>query len=170
MKHKFALVAAIVSAFALAGCKEIGTGEKIGTVTNVSPNTGLWCPTMEVEIIRGGMSGGTGVVGAAFHGTVETNPEIFAFLLKAMEERREVKVKWRREFMTFCRSENKDDYFITSAEYADSPHLPTLPISTVTPVTVIAVMPQAAKAETHDSRVQRLLMIQGQLLQELATK
>jgi hypothetical protein len=133
------------------------------------PDAGVFCPTMEVEIIRGGMNNGTGVMGAAFHGTIETDPKVFEFLMKAMEDRREVKVKFRKEMVTWCRSESEGNYFITSAEYADSPHLPTAPVSVVTPVAVVqdASGVSAPLHETRDQKIERLIKIQAELTREL---
>jgi hypothetical protein len=165
------LLAASFSLLVLTGCKVTGTGEKIGNVVNTSPDSGFMCPTMEIEIIRGGMAGGTGANGSAFHGTVESDRKTFDFLVKAMEERREVKVKWTKEFVTWCRSESAGNYFITEATYADDPnHLPTAPVSIVTPVAVVAAASgaQAPTSETRDQKVQRLLRVQAELLSELS--
>lgn len=163
-------LAIATTALFLAGCKHTGSGEKVGQVTRVVGDNGVFCPTMEVEIIRGGMSAGTGVMGAPFHVTVEPGHEKdYAFLVKAMEDRREVKIKYRKEFVTFCRSDSDQNAFLVSVEYADAASLPVAPVSIEGPV---AVAPAASGAvvghETRDQKVQRLLKLQAELLQELA--
>lgn len=46
-----------------SGCWEVGKGEKVGQVVKVNEQSGLFCKTIEVEIIRGGFAGGSGVNG-----------------------------------------------------------------------------------------------------------
>jgi hypothetical protein len=97
----------------LGGCWETGNGEKIGTITRLNKR-GVFCQTWEGEIIRGGLNTGSGVMGAAFHFTVE-DPSLVPLVEQAMNSQQEVKIGFRSEGMTFCRSDS-DNYFLTRIE------------------------------------------------------
>lgn len=100
-------------AVSLTGCLETGTGEKIGMVTKIAKQ-GAICPTYEGEIVRGGLNGGSGVNGASFHFTVESE-EVAKKVKEVMENQQEVKITYRTEAASFCRSDS-GNHFLTSIE------------------------------------------------------
>ena len=99
--------------FLLSGCWDMGGGEKIGSITRLQ-RTGLFCKTWEGEIIRGGLNSGSGVVGNAFHFTVEDDT-LAQQVQKAMEAQQEVKITYKKEAISLCRSDS-DNYFLTKIE------------------------------------------------------
>lgn len=112
-KIQFALL--VFFTLILTGCWETGSGEKIGMITKVA-KMGPFCPTWEAEIQRGGFDGGTGVNGAPFHFTIETDAQAKQAQV-AMDKKQEVKVFYKTEAVTFCRSDGKsDDHFMTKLE------------------------------------------------------
>ena len=102
----------LLSLIALGGCWDRGTGEKIGTVIRLN-HEGVICQTYEGELIRGGMAGGSGSFGTIFHFTVEGRPDLIAKLHEYMEKQTEVRITYRMELVTLCRSENRDNVFLT---------------------------------------------------------
>jgi hypothetical protein len=164
MKRALIVLAAAV---ALAGCIDIGNGEKVGVVTRAVDGSGVFCKTMEVEVTRGGMNAGTGVVGAPFHATV-VNRKDFDVLVKAMESQEEVKIKYSSELATFCRSDSAG-HFITSVEPARPVGVTRpAPVAVSGPVAVTKADNAAPVNETRDQRIQRLLATQAELLKELS--
>ena len=145
---------------ALAACGDTGSGEKIGSVVKISQE-GLFCKTWEMQIIRGGLSNGSGAQGQAYDITIE-DPKLVEDVKKYMETQQEIKVKYRTEFATLCRSESAHNAFIVGIEplghEADRP-LQVTPTATPVP-----------NNETHDEKVQRLLKVQAELIEELAKK
>lgn len=97
----------------LASCGDVGDGQKPGIITKLAQQ-GLICKTWEGSIQRGGFNSGTGVSGAAFDFTVE-DPQVVKDLQAAMDQQLEVKITYRTEFFTFCRSES-GDHFVTKVE------------------------------------------------------
>lgn len=89
-----------------AGCWNIGEGEKIGQVVKINEQSGMFCKTVEVEIVRGGLSNGSGVNGSSLHFTIENDDESLEIVKKAMEDGSEVKVNFHTEMVTFCRSDS----------------------------------------------------------------
>lgn len=150
---KLALIALIVSSVFLTGCYEVADGEKIGMITRVSQQ-GVFCKTWEAEIIRGGFSAGSGVNGQAFHFTIE-NPELVKEVQNAMEKQVEVKIHYKSDMTSFCRSDSGDS-FIQSIETINNT--------------------QASATVTSDNigydkdKVIRLLQVQAELINELAKK
>lgn len=72
------------------------TGEKIGQIVKLN-KTGMISTTWEAELIRGGMSGGSGVVGIApFDFTIEGD-SLAKIAQAAMTRQTEVTVKYRIE-------------------------------------------------------------------------
>ncbi len=108
------LSAAVALCFTLTGCGDQGQGEKNGTITKLA-NTGLFCKTWEAEIIRGGLNSGSGVIGAAFDFTIEDDA-LLKKVQQAFDQQREVRIHYRTEVVTFCRSDSSD-HFLTSIEF-----------------------------------------------------
>lgn len=153
------LMIAAMAALVLAGCGDLGGGEKIGVIMKVGQR-GLLCKTNEVELMRGGLNNGTGATGAVFHATVE-DPSLLQKLKDAMESQSEVKLTYHEELTTFCRSESSD-YFVTSVEVAH-------PVGVARPAPVeVSGTVHTAPATTRDQKIVELLTLQSKLLQELA--
>lgn len=91
------------------GCWDVGQGEKIGQVVKINEKSGYFCKTVEVEIVRGGFTGGSGVNGTSLRFTVEKNRKAAVELLKAaMLNGDEIQVKYHQEHATWCRSDSND--------------------------------------------------------------
>lgn len=129
MKVVFPMLIAVL----LTGCWDTGNGEKIGSIIRLQ-RTGVFCKTWEGEIIRGGLNSGSGVVGTAFHFTVEDN-NLAQQVQKAMEAQQEVKISYRSELITFCRSDNQGDYFLTNIEPLGAVSVPPTQSKDVTGIT-----------------------------------
>lgn len=94
-----------------------GDGDKIGQVIRLS-RVGIFRDTWEGQLIRGGMTGGSGVMGVApFDFTIE-DPVLVEKARKFMEDQTEVVIHWRCEGVySACRSSSGGD-FLTSIEPA----------------------------------------------------
>lgn len=147
-------IVTLIAATTLMGCVLRGNGEKIGMITKIAKQ-GVFCPTWEAEIVRGGFSGGSGVNGQAFHFTIENDAQAEE-IRKAMEEQREVKIHYRSEFATFCRSDSGND-FLTKLEIVERKANATGP-------------KDEATTGNSDDVVLRLLEVQAQLIAELAKR
>lgn len=154
------ILLAIVLSLLLTGCWDSGTGEKVGIITKVAKQ-GAMCPTWEAEIQRGGMSNGSGVNGQTFDFTIEGNDAIVAQLIDDMEHQREVKITYRTEVATLCRSDSAHNAFITSLTPSDTT---TRPLK-VAPVSVQPVVP--APQGDHNQRIIELLNTQSKLTEAL---
>lgn len=121
MRRKFAsLIVLVLAVFISVGCNvnlSPGTGEKIGQVVKLSQQ-GLFCKTWEGQLIRGGMSGGSGAFGTVpFDFTIE-NDEMAKKTQEFMQNQTEVVIKYRMEGLyAWCRSESWG-HFLTSIESA----------------------------------------------------
>jgi hypothetical protein len=151
-------------AIVLSGCGDATDGEKIGTFVRLH-QTGFFCKTWEAEIIRGGMNGGSGVAGAAFDITIE-NPELLEKVKGLMESQTEVKITYHQERFTWCRSESADNFLTSIVEQSrKATHIDT----TVSgDVTVHQETQSESDARTHDEKVNQLLKIQAELIEELS--
>lgn len=127
MKKIFAVIAMTL---ALSGCLQNGDGEKVGQITKVSKE-GAFCPTWEAEIIRGGFNGGTGVQGQAFRFTIENNDALLKQVQDAMNKQQEVKIHYKSEVVTFCRSEHNN--FLTGIEVISAPSAAKAPFTSQLP-------------------------------------
>ena len=96
----------IAAALLFSGCYNIGQGEKIGQVVKINEASGIFCKTIEVEIIRGGFSNGSGTNDQALYFTIENNPDSLDIVKKAMENGSEIKVQYHQELATICRSDS----------------------------------------------------------------
>ncbi len=103
-----------VCLFALAGCHvntDPGTGKKIGRIVKFSKQ-GIFCKTWEGELIRGGLSDGSGSFGGSLHFTVE-DASMAQIALDAFEKQYDVIIDYRKEFIhSITRSEHMDAYFV----------------------------------------------------------
>lgn len=157
MRKKLALlVAFLLMGTLMSGCWDRGSGEKIGTITRLN-RVGTFCKTWEAEIIRGGLNTGSGVMGQSFHFTVESD-ELAKDVEKYMNSQQEVKISYKMELVTFCRSEREsEDHFLTKIE----------------PLQVVSTPPTQAKvadgAFSNDVLLQ-FLQKQNELLQEMLKK
>lgn len=106
----------VVGCLALSACGDWGTGEKVGVITRLVKQ-GWFCPTWEAEIIRGGMNAGTGVMGQAFHFTIE-NESLVPAVEAAFNSQKEVKITFHGERVTFCRSDS-NNFFLTKITLID---------------------------------------------------
>lgn len=106
----------VFGCLALVGCGDWGSGEKVGVITRLTKQ-GWFCPTWEAEIIRGGMNAGTGVMGQAFHFTIE-DPSLLPTVEAAFNSQKEVKITFHGERVTFCRSDS-NDFFLTKISLID---------------------------------------------------
>jgi len=102
---------AVIFALLLSGCWDTGTGEKVGTIIRLNQQ-GVLCKTYEGEIIRGGMAGGSGSFGTIFHFTVEGRPDLVAKLHEYIEKQTEVKIIYRMELITVCRSDSEGVFLV----------------------------------------------------------
>lgn len=114
------LIMLAAMAVALVGCGfngRPGTGEKVGQIVKVE-KTGVLRKTWEAELIRGGMSNGSGGFGVApFHFTIESESDAKK-ALDLMQSQTEVHLKYRSEFFfSLMRSDSGGD-FLTSLEPA----------------------------------------------------
>ena len=112
----------------------MGGGEKIGSITRLQ-RTGVFCKTWEGEIIRGGLNSGSGVVGSAFHFTVEDDA-LAQQVQKAMEAQQEVKISYKQEGFTLCRSDSHN-YFLTKIDHLGAVSTPPLQSKDVTGIAPI---------------------------------
>lgn len=107
---KIKLILALAPLVLMTGCYNIGQGEKIGQVVKVNEASGLIYKTVEVEIIRGGFSNGSGTNGQALHFTIENNPNAVALVKKAMIDGSEIKVQYHEELATIGRSDSGNTF------------------------------------------------------------
>lgn len=122
MKKSALFFSAVSAAVLLTSCGEKSTGEKAGVVTKLA-QSGIFCKTWEGQIIRGGLNSGSGAMGAPFDFTVE-DLSLLPKIKDALENQKEIKIMYREEMVTFCRSESSD-HFLTSVDVID--HTPAKP-------------------------------------------
>ncbi|HMH11136.1 MAG TPA: hypothetical protein VK553_10520 [Candidatus Nitrosopolaris rasttigaisensis] len=94
----------------LTGCWERANGEKVGVIVKCA-SEGAFIKTYECEMIRGGLSGASGVMGQSFHFTVENKNDI-PLVDKALAEQKEVHIKYHKEWITMWRTETSDNSFL----------------------------------------------------------
>jgi len=127
-KKYFRTLLVALSTILLAGCWDTGRGEKIGSITRLN-RQGVFCQTWEAEIIRGGLNTGSGVMGQAFHFTIE-NDALAKEVEKYMNSQQEVKITYKRELNSFCRSDSADIF-----------------LEKIEPLNVVATPPAQVKVE-----------------------
>ncbi len=92
-----------------------GTGEKVGQIVKIA-NRGLIWKTFEAELIRGGMSGGSGSFGTTpFDFTIE-DADMAKKAEGYMNSQTEVKIKYRMEGVWACARSESDGHFLISIE------------------------------------------------------
>src|SRR4029077_18527596 len=98
MKKMFVAMGLVVL---LSGCGRLtGRGEKVGTIIKVSQE-GFFFKTWEVEIIRGGMNGGSGGFSTKpLHVTV-MNEDLLPEVRRAFDEQKEVVVTYEEHLFVF---------------------------------------------------------------------
>lgn len=147
-----------LSSFLLTGCYETGSADKIGTIVKVGNGQGIFCKTIEAEIIRGGFSGGTGASGQSFHFTIES-PEMAAKLRVAMDTQQEVKIKYHTEMASFCRSDSESTFLDSFEIVEKTPKTQASPTGVANSAIVGA-----------NARIVELLKVQAQLIEEIAAE
>ena len=152
------LIIVLIGLVLLTGCWDTGTGDKIGVITRLNKQ-GVFCKTWEGEIIRGGMNTGTGVMGQAFHFTIE-NDELAQQVQDALDKQLEVKIEYRSELVTFCRSDSPGNYLLTSIEIIES----EAHTNTVQDEQSSVVEFRSSRDETID----QLLQVQARLIEQLS--
>lgn len=117
MKNMFKALVFCIALFIIVGCGDNGNGEKVGTVVQIATTAFLGvCPTTEVEVVKGGLTNGSGSNGGSMWATLEGRDDLRAKLQDAMDKNLEVKVKFHHEVISWCRS-SSGDRFITDVEF-----------------------------------------------------
>lgn len=93
-----------------------GTGEKMGNVVSINYR-GLMKPTWEAQIIRGGISDGSGAFGTPFNFTVE-DPALLAKLQEYSKAKDEVVIRYRIEGLYSPFRSESGGNFLTDIEPA----------------------------------------------------
>lgn len=106
------MISSIIAPLLLSGCWEIAKGEKVGVVVKCA-HEGIIFKTYECELIRGGMTDGSGSFGKSFHFTVENKADM-PILEEALNNQKEVKITYHAELFTFIRTESQHNMFLDS--------------------------------------------------------
>lgn len=106
----------------LMGCGSYSNGEKVGTIVKLA-HEGRIHKTYEAELIRGGLNGGTGVMGTPFDFTI-SNPVLLPIAYRAMEENKAVKITYHTDYFAPISSGNWDDNFADSIEIINTENKP----------------------------------------------
>lgn len=169
--HLFLGLTVLFSTLFLTGCWDTGNGEKIGSVTRLQ-HSGVICKTWEGIIQRGGINNGSGVMGAEFHFTVEDDA-LAEQVQKAMVAQQEVKIAYRGELTTFCRSDSQD-IFLTKIEPLNAVSIPPTQSKEVT----IAPPPHAQQSDVlgellkqnRDMIANQQIMLEEMLMQRESSR
>lgn len=101
-KNIFLSLSLVASSFLFTmGCGsgfDSGDGKKIGQIVKIGEH-GVFCPTYEAEIIRGGFNGGSGVNGLALDFTIK-NKKLYHDLVLAMEAQQEIELSYDKRAMS----------------------------------------------------------------------
>ncbi len=157
------LVLLCVITLSLVGCWDKGGGEKVGSIIKLN-RQGFFCKTWEAEIIRGGLNTGSGVVGTAFHFTIEDD-SLAKQVEQAMNSQQEVRITYRFEAVTWCRSDSPDDAFLVKIEPLGTVSIPPVQSKNIPMVgttaqdqeMVQALRKQQEMLETQQKQLQQLL-------------
>lgn len=99
-----------------------GTGTKIGQVVKLS-QVGIFRKTWEAQLIRGGMTSGSGGFGVTpFDFTVESD-SLAAVINKYMDDQTEVLIHYRTEGVASCFRTESENHFLVSVTPAPSSHV-----------------------------------------------
>ncbi len=161
------LIALALLPMLLTSCKDTGSGEKVGSIVKLAKQ-GVFCQTWEAEMIRGGFSNGSGVGGTPFHFTIEDNPELVKKVEQLMNTQQEIKITYRTELATFCRSDSEINAFLTNIEVLGEDAERPLEVDNSEPTKIVVVSPD--DAETREERINKLLEVQQKLIEEIAHK
>lgn len=112
--NRLALLAVAALGLVAGGCWDTGVGEKVGVIVSLN-HEGVFCKTYEGKLIRGGLADGSGAFGLQFEFTIEGRPDLVEKVKDAIDKQYEVRVRYRGELATFCRSESHDT-FLTDIE------------------------------------------------------
>jgi len=115
-----AFIALLVLAAFFAGCgvnTHPGDGEKIGQIVKVSKE-GVFVDTWEAQLIRGGLTGGSGAFGTVpFDFTIE-DKALVKKVQELMQNQKEVIIKYRVEGIYSRFRSGSSGYFLVSIEPA----------------------------------------------------
>jgi hypothetical protein len=153
-------VAALVAA-SLSGCWITGDGDKTGFIVKVAQE-GSFHDTWEAEMIRGGISNGTGATGSAFHFTIE-DETLVPIVKEAADKNLEVKVHYKHEKLAPWRSQFGNN-FVTKVEIIGKSKETGNRLANTT----VAVTGEKSDIITKLLQVQgELLQVQARLLEQL---
>lgn len=103
----------LVMSLMMVGCYTISDGEKMGIITKFS-KSGFLFKTYEAELIRGGLTSGSGVFGQSFDFTI-SDPAMAETVKIAMEQQKEIKIKYHQEWLV-APWRGATQYFLDSVE------------------------------------------------------
>lgn len=111
----------IVCLFFFVGCFRIvnpGSGVKRGYIVRLE-HTGVFCKTIQGELIRGSMTDGSGSFGGSLYFTIEDDHNL-ELANRAVNKNIEVKIYYQNEFFSsIFRSELSVPNFVTHIELLD---------------------------------------------------
>lgn len=157
-------IALTVVALLAVGCgiRTPGEGEKIGQIVRAT-SEGIFCTTFEAQLIRGGMTDGSGSFGVTPFTFTITGSTQAEQIKQYMRDQTEVIIRYRTEgFYSLCRSGSGGDFLVSvspapsalsrtgypSEAWADEPE-PT-PVATATPAPTAAPEPCGADGMPSD--------------------
>lgn len=109
------MIMILVVTLMLTGCWEFSEGEKVGTIIKFAKQ-GFICKTWEATIVRGGFSDGSGNAGTTVSYFTVSDEKLVAVVQGYMESQTEVKVRYKSEVLTLCRSDDEANRFLVSIE------------------------------------------------------
>lgn len=114
MKKKQLLTATLtmILTLLLIGCSGFSNGERVGTIVKIAKEGGIF-KTYEAELIRGGLNGGTGVIGKPFDFTI-IDTTLLPVAYQALQENKEVKITYHSDYLAPLSSGNKENNFVDS--------------------------------------------------------
>jgi hypothetical protein len=101
----------------LSGCsgRLVNQGEKVGSVIKVAQQ-GMWVKTWEIEVVRGGMSNGSGAFSTTpLHATIN-DPDLLKKAQKAFDEQYEVKVTYNDYYCWTSMQSESSCVFVSSID------------------------------------------------------
>ena len=108
--NKWIVLMATITAAGLMGCThDTGHGEKVGSVIKVAQE-GLLFKTNEVEIVRGGMNGGSGSFSTTPLNATINDPGLLAKVKDALDKQYEVRVTYQDYLWTPLSSDSSSRY------------------------------------------------------------
>lgn len=110
-------VSVLLVLFSISGCRcngRPGDGEKIGQIVKINKQ-GMINKTWEVELIRGGLSGGNGTIGTAPFDFTVRDDKTAAQLKEYMEKQTEVTIHYDMPLI-YSISSSDSGHFLTAVE------------------------------------------------------